>query len=96
MNIRVLANPKAGCGAARARALRVVKALERVGAGAEMVETRGSDDAARLVREAHADRVECVAIVGGDGTLNEVRLISAFWSSRASTAHACVARLPTS
>jgi diacylglycerol kinase (ATP) len=71
MNIRVLANPKAGCGAARARALRVVKALERVGAGAEMVETRGSDDAARLVREAHADRVECVAIVGGDGTLNE-------------------------
>jgi diacylglycerol kinase (ATP) len=48
-----------------------MQALERSGVKSEMVETRGPRDAARLVREAHWDGVECVAIVGGDGTLND-------------------------
>jgi diacylglycerol kinase (ATP) len=71
MDVRIIVNPKAGSGTARYRASRFMKAVERAGARAEMVETCASNDAARLVREAHADKVDCVAIVGGDGTLNE-------------------------
>ncbi|MBN1606544.1 MAG: diacylglycerol kinase family lipid kinase [Polyangiaceae bacterium] len=71
MNVRVIVNPRAGRGVARVRARRVVGALEQAGVRAELVETGGPDDAARLVREAHSDGVDCVAIVGGDGSLNE-------------------------
>lgn len=71
MHVRVIVNPRAGSGAAAKRALCAVRALEQAGVRAELVETRGPDDAARLVREAHWDGVDCVAIVGGDGTLNE-------------------------
>lgn len=37
-----------------------------------MTETLGPGDATRLAREARADGVDVVAVVGGDGTLNEV------------------------
>jgi YegS/Rv2252/BmrU family lipid kinase len=46
--------------------------LQDRGIHAEFVETRGPDDAARLVREARADGIECLGVMGGDGTLNEV------------------------
>jgi YegS/Rv2252/BmrU family lipid kinase len=38
----------------------------------DVAETQGPGDAARLARVAFADGVECIAVVGGDGTLNEV------------------------
>jgi diacylglycerol kinase (ATP) len=71
MHVRAIVNPKAASGAAARCALSAVHLLERSGVLAELVETRGPDDAARLVREAYWDGVDCVAIVGGDGTLNE-------------------------
>lgn len=71
MRVRVLLNPKAGSGAAVRRLPAILRELEKGGATAEPAETRGPGDAARLVREAFHDGIDCVAIVGGDGTLNE-------------------------
>lgn len=72
MRVRVLLNPKAGSGAAARLLPSLLREFERAGATAEPVETQGPGDAARLVREAHADRADCIAVVGGDGTFNEV------------------------
>jgi YegS/Rv2252/BmrU family lipid kinase len=71
MRVRVIANPTAGSGAAARRLPLVLREIERAGALADSAETRGPGDAARLVREAHAEGIDCVALVGGDGTLNE-------------------------
>ena len=71
MRVRVLLNPKAGSGASMRRLPAILRELETAGVIAETAETRGPRDAARLVREAHSDGVDCVAVVGGDGTLNE-------------------------
>jgi len=46
--------------------------LENRGIHAEFVETRGPGDATRLAHEARTDGVECLGVMGGDGTLNEV------------------------
>ncbi|HEY0467075.1 MAG TPA: diacylglycerol kinase family protein, partial [Polyangiaceae bacterium] len=46
--------------------------LEARGIQAEFAETRAPGDATRLAHEARADGVECLAVMGGDGTLNEV------------------------
>lgn len=71
MRLRVVLNPKAGSGASVRRLPAILRELEAAGATAEIAETRGPGDTARLVREAHRDGVDCVALVGGDGTLNE-------------------------
>ncbi|HLV67138.1 MAG TPA: diacylglycerol kinase family protein [Polyangiaceae bacterium] len=71
MRVRVLVNPVAGSGAGTRRLPAILHELERAGASADVAETRAPGDAARLVREAHAEGVTCVAVVGGDGTLNE-------------------------
>jgi YegS/Rv2252/BmrU family lipid kinase len=71
MRVRVIANPTAGSGSAARRLPLILREIERAGALADSAETRGPGDAARLVREAHAEGVDCVALVGGDGTLNE-------------------------
>ncbi len=72
MKLRVLSNPTAGSGSA----LRRLPALQRLlgdrGFEADFVETRAPGDATRLVHEARADGVECLLVMGGDGTLNEV------------------------
>jgi YegS/Rv2252/BmrU family lipid kinase len=72
MKLRVLSNPSAGGGSAAARLPTVQRLLENRGIPAEFVETRAPGDAARLVHEARADGVECLLVMGGDGTLNEV------------------------
>jgi len=72
MKLHVLVNPKAGSGSAARKIPEIVRALERAGLPHRVVQTRGPGDAARLVREARADGVDCIAVVGGDGTLNEV------------------------
>jgi YegS/Rv2252/BmrU family lipid kinase len=71
MRVRVIANPTAGSGAAARQLPHILREIERAGALADSAETRGPGDAARLVREAHAEGVDCVALVGGDGTLND-------------------------
>ncbi len=72
MKLRVLLNPTAGTGSAGRRLPEIRQALLAAGLQHDLAETRGPGDAARLVDEARADGVECLAVVGGDGTLNEV------------------------
>lgn len=71
MRVRVIVNPKAGSGTAAKRLPQILREIERAGALPDSAETLGPGDAARLVREAHRDGIDCVALVGGDGTLNE-------------------------
>ena len=72
MKLRVISNPGAGGGSAIRRLPALKRLLEDRGIQAEFVETRAPGDATRLVREARADGVECLGVMGGDGTLNEI------------------------
>ena len=72
MKLRVISNPSAGSGSAIRRLPALKRLLEGRGIQAEFAETRRPGDATRLVHEARADGVECLAVMGGDGTLNEV------------------------
>ena len=72
MKLRVISNPTAGSGSAIRRLPALKRLLEDRGIQAEFVETRAPGDATRLVHEARADGVECLLVMGGDGTLNEV------------------------
>ena len=72
MKLRVISNPTAGNGSAARRLPTLKQLLDKRGIHAEFVETRAPGDAARLVHEARGDAVECLLVVGGDGTLNEV------------------------
>jgi YegS/Rv2252/BmrU family lipid kinase len=72
MKIRIIVNPRAGAGAAARSAGAVSAALRAAGAAHDMKETLTPGDATRLAREAREDSVDVVAVVGGDGTLNEV------------------------
>lgn len=72
MKLRVISNPSAGSGSAQRRLPALKQLLEKRGIQAEFVETRGPGDATRLVHEARADGIECLGVMGGDGTLNEV------------------------
>ncbi len=69
--VLVVANPVSG----RGRSLALARALERElaarGVPAEVRETRGPGDAERIAAEA-TDATPALAVVGGDGTLNEI------------------------
>lgn len=65
--ILVIANPRAGKGAARARTARLAEALRRRGLGFRVVDTTGPGHATALARDASG----AVVAVGGDGTVNE-------------------------
>ena len=71
-HVRVLLNPKAGAGAALRRLHEVRAALRSHDLDHDIVETQGPGDGARLGREAARDGVSVLAVMGGDGTLNEV------------------------
>ena len=71
MKLRLIVNPKAGSGAAKRRIPEISRALEREGLTHDVRETRAPGDARRLVGVAREDGIDCVALVGGDGTLNE-------------------------
>lgn len=69
--IRVLLNPKAGAGAALRKLNLLREALRRQGLDHDVVETSRPGDATVLARAAREDGVQVIAVVGGDGTLNE-------------------------
>jgi diacylglycerol kinase (ATP) len=71
VRLRVILNPAAASGGAARKKAGIVRALTVAGSAPEVVHTEGPGDAGRLVREARRDGVECVVIVGGDGTLND-------------------------
>jgi diacylglycerol kinase (ATP) len=72
MKLRLILNPRAGGGTARRRVSAVRLALKEAGIEHDLRETQGPSDGARLVEEARNDGVECIGVVGGVGTLNEV------------------------
>ena len=72
MKLRLIVNPTAGSGRAARRVPALKALLDHHGIEVEITETQGPGDATRLVREARADGVECLLVMGGDGTLNEV------------------------
>ena len=70
--VRVILNPTAGGGRASRRRHALEKALRRLGLRYDIVQTERAGHAATLATQARHDRVDVLAVVGGDGTLNEV------------------------
>lgn len=71
-SIRVLLNPKAGAGAALHKLSLLREALRRQGLDHDVAQTSRPGDAEHLARLAREDGVKTLAVVGGDGTMNEV------------------------
>lgn len=69
--IVVVVNPKAAAGRANKVAEVLRRALERGGIEADLRRTSAPRHAETLVRDALAEGAEGVAVMGGDGTLNE-------------------------
>ena len=67
----LVVNPRAGAGRAKKRIPALEEALREGRAEFETVQTTGPGDATRIVRDAIAAGLAGVAVVGGDGTLNE-------------------------
>jgi YegS/Rv2252/BmrU family lipid kinase len=70
--VRVILNPTAGQGRARSYLSKIERALARHPGRSEILLTHGPGHAADLARAAHGEGVAVIAVVGGDGTLNEV------------------------
>ncbi len=72
MKIRVIVNPKAGAGSAGRQVPNLSRALSAAGVQHDVVTTRAAGDATALAHRAREDGIDVVAVMGGDGTLNEV------------------------
>lgn len=72
MKVALIVNPTAGSGAGGRIGPQVLRALEGRGTSATLHETRAPGDATRFSRASRDDGVDTIAVVGGDGTLNEV------------------------
>ncbi len=70
--VRVILNPRAAAGKALARMPEVEAALRANELEHEIVLTQGPGNATELANAARADGIGVVAVMGGDGTLNEV------------------------
>ncbi len=70
--VRVILNPNAAAGAALHRVGEIGATLRQFDLPHEIVLTRSRGHAAELARAAREDGVDVIAVVGGDGTLNEV------------------------
>lgn len=70
--VRVVLNPRAGSGAALRKLPEVESAIRRLDFSYDVKKTTGPGDATRIAREAAQDGVETLAVMGGDGTLNEI------------------------
>lgn len=69
--IHLIVNPRAGRGAAGRLAPAVLARLCGRGLACELRATRAPGEASHLVAEALRARADCVAVLGGDGTVNE-------------------------
>ncbi len=69
--IHLIVNPRAGRGAAQRLAPAVLARLCGHGLACEVRATRAPGDASQLVTEALRGGAACVALLGGDGTVNE-------------------------
>lgn len=69
MKVRIIANPIAGGGLGKTRAEELERALKMRGAVVETCITQQAGDAKDLAGKSGVDRI---AVIGGDGTLNEV------------------------
>jgi diacylglycerol kinase (ATP) len=72
VKIVVIVNPKAAGGAGARAAPDIKRAFESTGAEVEVRATEGPGDAKRLANECMGASMDVLAVVGGDGTLNEV------------------------
>jgi diacylglycerol kinase (ATP) len=72
MRISVVVNPRAGAGAAGRQLPKLRRGLEALGAPFEILETRRPGHATSLAVAAIEGGSTLIAVVGGDGTLNEV------------------------
>ena len=70
--VSVVVNPRSGAGRARRRLAELERALQRVGLSYELLPTTRPGHASQLAREACAKGCDVLAVLGGDGTLNEV------------------------
>lgn len=70
-DVRVVLNPRAGAGSAKRLLPEVRRELARLDLTSDVAETERPRDAGRLVKRAHEEGVPMVAVMGGDGTLNE-------------------------
>jgi len=70
--LRLILNPRAGSGAAARRLPLILQTMRKLDLRFEVARTTGPGDATRLARAAFDDGVDVIAVVGGDGTLNEV------------------------
>ncbi len=78
--VRFVLNPRAGGAAASRRLPALVDAMQRVDLPFEIARTTGPGDATRIARASFDDGIDLLAVVGGDGTLNET--IQAFVDAR--------------
>ena len=69
--VALLVNPAAGRGAGRQLAPEVRDRLRRAGTQCEIALTRGPGEMRALVAAALLDGADCVAVAGGDGSVNE-------------------------
>lgn len=69
--IHLIVNPRAGRGAAGRLAPAALERLCGRGLACEVRSTRAPGDASRLTSEALHSDARCVAVLGGDGTVNE-------------------------
>lgn len=67
----MLVNPRSGAGRARRYLAELDRGLQRQGFSYEILETSKPGDGVALARQALASGCEVLAVVGGDGTLNE-------------------------
>jgi YegS/Rv2252/BmrU family lipid kinase len=72
MRVRVVVNPYAGGGTAGRRTPELARELARAGLAAVIVPTTGPEHATQLAEQAFEDGVDCLMVVGGDGTVSEV------------------------
>lgn len=72
MNIHVIVNPSAAGGSTRQKIPQLKRLLERRGVSATMTQTERAGHATELAREALTSAVDVLAVMGGDGSFNEV------------------------
>jgi diacylglycerol kinase (ATP) len=72
MRVSVVVNPRAGAGSGARKIALLRRHLQRLGLSHEILETERPGHATELARRARDSGCDLLAVLGGDGTLNEV------------------------